>query len=88
MLRDSLGGLFRIGELEEEEEEEEGVGAVLEVTHVEGMLAPLGSGSEGEGAAWRCCMLDRSVGSRGTGSSALYGAPTVSSTCSDHINTH
>lgn len=38
-----------------------GGGAVFEVTHVEGMSAPLGSG--GKGAAQRCCMLDCSVGS-------------------------
>lgn len=63
-------------------------GAVFKVTHVEGMLALLGSRLGGKGAARRCCMLDHSVGSWGTGSTTLYGAPTVSSTCSDHINTH
>lgn len=45
MLRDSLGGLFRIWELKKEEKEANGEeGWRFEVTHVEGMLAPLGSG--------------------------------------------
>lgn len=36
--------------------------AASEVTHVEGMLAPTGSGSGRKGAARRCCMLDGGAG--------------------------
>lgn len=52
------------------------------------MPAPSRSGSAGEGAAYHCCTPDHSVRPRATGSTALYGASRVSSTCSKHINTH
>lgn len=38
-------------------------GAAFKVTHVEGVLASLGSWLGAKGAARRCCMLDHSVGS-------------------------
>ncbi|MEQ2177077.1 hypothetical protein GOODEAATRI_000106 [Goodea atripinnis] len=79
-LKDSLGGLFRIVQ-------EAGVGGGQCSDTCGRHAGSVGSEPGGKGPGCRCSVLDCIAGSYGTGSTAVYWAPAISSTCCDHINT-